>query len=133
MQRRSLAIPAALLMLAVALGAFGAHGLSAHLGETDLGRWRTGVEYQFYHALGMLLVQLLHGRLHERAIRTISGLFLVGVLAFSGSLYLLSTRDITGWSGLGPVLGPITPIGGLCFMAGWGLLLITALRQPADR
>lgn len=120
-------------MLAVGLGAFGAHGLSGLLGEADLGRWRTGVEYQFYHALGMLLVLQLHGRIHMRTIRTIIGLFLVGVLAFSGSLYLLSTRDITGWHTLGAIVGPITPLGGICFMAGWGLLLITALRPPVDR
>jgi uncharacterized membrane protein YgdD (TMEM256/DUF423 family) len=60
-------------------------------------------------------------------------LFIIGILLFSGSLYVLSTRELSGLMGVGGWLGPLTPLGGLAFVAGWILLLITALRRPVDR
>lgn len=121
------------MAVSVALGAFGAHGLKTRLDADALGQWRTGVEYQFMHALGMLILASLHGRFPSRAITWSRNLFLAGICCFSGSLYLLSTRGVTGFDELGAVVGPITPVGGLFFVTGWLLLLINAWRGPADR
>jgi len=128
MERKSIAWGAALLFVAVGLGAFGAHGLKAHVSPEALGQWRTGVEYQFYHGLGILLLASLGDVLSAGALRTVRVLFLVGIVFFSGSLYLLSTRVPMGSEALTPFLGPITPLGGLCFLAGWAVLFATALR-----
>lgn len=117
---------AMLLLLAVAAGAFGAHGLRDRLSPQALDQWRTAVEYQFYHGLGLLLVATLGAYLPDLRARWVHRLFTMGVLLFSGSIYLLSTRELTGLHAAGAVLGPITPIGGLALMAGWGVLLISA-------
>jgi uncharacterized membrane protein YgdD (TMEM256/DUF423 family) len=100
--------------------------------ESALAQWNTGVQYHFLHALGLLLLAALRPQLPARAVSHIRLLFLVGILFFSGSLYLLSTRAIMGTEGLTPILGPITPIGGLCFILGWVYLLITTVTK-ADR
>jgi len=119
------------LMIAVGLGAFGAHGLKPHVTPEALGQWKTGVEYQFYHGLGLLLLARFGTGPSPRTIRIARTLFLVGTLCFSGSLYLLSTRVPMGTEGLTPLLGPITPLGGLCFLSGWALVLAAAFgREP---
>jgi uncharacterized membrane protein YgdD (TMEM256/DUF423 family) len=133
MERKWIAVASGLMLIAVAFGAFGAHGLKARLTPDELAQWRTGVEYQFIHALGILLLTAFAGRINERALHWASWAFLGGTLLFSGSLYLLSTRDLLGMPGLGAVVGPITPLGGLLFMAGWDVLLITALKQTDRR
>jgi uncharacterized membrane protein YgdD (TMEM256/DUF423 family) len=130
MDRKTLAWAAGALLIAVGLGAFGAHGLKARVTPEALGQWKTGVEYQFYHGLGLLFLALAHDRLPVRALRAVRELFKVGILFFCGSLYLLSTRDVLGTHGLTSILGPITPLGGLLFLTGWAWLLITALRRP---
>lgn len=127
--KRIIAAGALLLAAAVALGAFGAHALKDRLAPAQLANWRTAVDYHFAHAFGLLMVGLLASRFQGGWSRRAAGLLLAGIILFSGSLYLLSTKDLLGigpWSGL---LGPITPIGGLCFIAAWLLLFITALRQ----
>ena len=124
---------AAFLLLAVAAGAFGAHGLRPRLTPEALDQWRTAVEYQFYHGLGLLLVAALAVRLQDGPVRWIHRLFTFGVLLFSGSIYVLSTRDLTGLHAAGAVLGPITPIGGLALMAGWSVLLISAGKRSDAR
>jgi uncharacterized membrane protein YgdD (TMEM256/DUF423 family) len=111
-------------LVAVMLGAFGAHGLRARLGEDMLRAWQTGVEYQFYHALALLLTGLLLNtvQLSTALGHWAAGCFVVGVLLFSGSLYGLALG--------GPrLLGPITPIGGLLLMAGWLCLVAAVLRS----
>ena len=115
------------MALGVALGAFGAHGLKAVLGLDALAQWNTGVHYHFIHALGLLLLAALSDMLPQRTVTRVRLSFLLGILLFSGSLYLLSTRAIFHTEALTPVLGPITPLGGLLFMIGWVLLLITTL------
>lgn len=107
-------------MVSVILGAFGAHALKEKLTADQLGSWETGVRYQMYHALALLLVALLADKgwnLKPSAI-----CFGIGVVLFSGSIYLLSL-------GIGPrgFLGPMTPIGGLLLIAGWAWLLKVAL------
>lgn len=113
-------------LIAIILGAFGAHGLRGALDGSQLSAFETGVRYQFYHALALFIVVILSRTKHKAQTSTMSraltaaGLFfIVGMILFSGSLYLLSCREVLGIVGLSPILGPITPLGGLCLMIGW--------------
>jgi uncharacterized membrane protein YgdD (TMEM256/DUF423 family) len=133
MERRALAWGSALMALGVALGAFGAHGLKAALSPADLAVWHTALQYHFLHALGLLLLAALGERVPARQRSLAAWAFLVGTLCFSGSLYVLSTKDITGLAGSVSWLGPITPLGGSFFIAGWTVLLITALKGTDQR
>lgn len=117
------------MAIAVALGAFGAHGLKNAVSPEALAQWHTGVQYHFMHALGLLSLAAVADRLPKRSSIWVRRLFLLGILLFSGSLYLLSTREIFHTQALTPILGPITPIGGLLFVLGWSLLLITTLQE----
>ena len=116
---RILRIAFILLAIGVILGAFGAHALEKVLDEKSLKVWNTGVLYLFIHAIGIVIIQfgMKAGYLEIKRGLLASRLLLIGILLFSGSLFLLSTQTATGinfkW------LGPITPIGGLCFIAGW--------------
>ncbi len=106
-------IAAGLCFLAVALGAFGAHALKGTLqahGTSEV--WKTAVLYHFIHAVALLVLATL-----PAAGRFASWLFVAGIILFSGSLYLLALTNLK-W------LGPITPLGGLCFLAGWACLVI---------
>ncbi|WJH34843.1 DUF423 domain-containing protein [Paenibacillus aurantius] len=112
-----------LALLGVALGAFGAHALKDRLTEDMLAIYHTGVQYQMYHALGLLGIALLHDRLEAKKLVARAGLLLViGVIIFSGSLYLLALSGIK-------VLGAITPIGGVAFIAGWACLAAAAWKE----
>jgi uncharacterized membrane protein YgdD (TMEM256/DUF423 family) len=102
----------------ILLGAFGAHALREHLDPAALATWQTAVQYHILHALALLALSL-HARATGRPIALASWLFLAGVVLFSGSLYLLATA---GWTWLGPV----TPVGGLCLIAGWLSLALLA-------
>ncbi|MGX6445466.1 DUF423 domain-containing protein [Neobacillus sp. K501] len=109
--------------LAVALGAFGAHGLKDKLEPKYLDIWQTGVQYQMFHAVGILVVGLLLSKVAASTQFTWSGwLMLVGIIFFSGSLYLLSLTKVG-------VLGAITPIGGVCFLAAWVMIIIGAVKH----
>lgn len=104
--------------IAVALGAFGAHALKNRLDDYALGVYQTAVQYQLYHSLALLGVGVLALQLPTSRMLTASGVaFILGILVFSGSLYLLSFTGLR-W------LGAITPIGGLAFLIGWLLLMI---------
>lgn len=104
--------------LAVALGAFGAHGLKETLGPKYLATWETGVTYQMFHALGLIAIGILAGNIQVSAFLAWSGwLMFFGIVLFSGSLYVLSITRIG-------VLGAITPFGGVSFLAAWVLLII---------
>ena len=103
-------------LLAVAAGAFGAHGLKDRLSVDQLGVYEVGVRYQMYHALGLLAVAWAVSHWQgEASMRAAGWLMLIGTLLFSGSLYALAFGG-PKW------LGMITPIGGLAFVIGWGLL-----------
>lgn len=105
---------------AVALGAFGAHGLKQKLSVDMLAVYQTGVQYHFYHTLALFGVALLMLQLPQSAaLRWSAALFVVGIIIFSGSLYVLSISGVR-W------LGAITPIGGVAFLAGWILLAVAA-------
>lgn len=114
------ALGAVLALLSVGLGAFGAHGLRGRLTAEDLERFRTGVQYQGMHSLGMVLVGVL-GTLHPGTAWKVAGwLFVVGIVIFSGSLYGLALSGRRR-------LGAITPIGGLAFLVGWAAVAWGAL------
>lgn len=115
--------------LAVILGAFGAHALKAKLSPESLQIFETGVRYQFYHALALLLVALLSDKMNSSSMNFTGYFFIAGVILFSGSIYLLATREILGIDSWKSFLGPITPLGGLCFVVGWILLLIAAIKN----
>ncbi len=118
-----LALGAAYGLLGVALGAFGAHGLRDRLSPELLAAWKTGVEYQSYHAFALLAVGWMLRSLGSSALQLAGLSFAIGVLLFSGSLYALALSGIRG-------LGAITPLGGLLFLVGWASLMVAVLRQP---
>ncbi|MBS1614995.1 MAG: DUF423 domain-containing protein [Bacteroidetes bacterium] len=113
--------------LAVVLGAFGAHALKAQLDPQQLAIYEKGVTYQFYHSLALLAVGILFSSIPVAGLRWASWLFVAGIILFSGSLYLLAILLSKGVS-IGPA-GIITPIGGLCFISGWLLLLLSILKK----
>lgn len=108
--------------LAVVLGAFGAHALKARLTPELVATFETGVRYQMYHALALLVLALVAERRPTDGLLTFGGwLFVVGILLFSGSLYVLTLSGIR-W------LGAITPVGGTAFIIGWFCLAVATLR-----
>ena len=113
--------------LAVIAGAFGAHALRASLPPKQLEVWQTAVQYQFYHVFALLFLSTF-SRFKNKLIVSTYYLFTFGIIFFSGSLYLLSCRDLLGMPGLA-ALGPITPIGGLLFIIGWVMLAFAAIRN----
>lgn len=121
MERLWLGFGALFALTGVAAGAFGAHALNSILSEAALDTFETGVRYQMYHAFGLLVVSLLVVRYGSVLVNLVGWLFVAGILLFSGSLYLLALTDQR-------LFGAITPLGGLCFLAGWALLLVTAIR-----
>ena len=113
--------------LAVTLGAFGAHTLKSSLTEYQLGIFETGVDYQFYHALAIAVLAILAHHQPSQYLKYAYTSFLIGIICFSGSLYLLATREILGIEAFTKILGPITPIGGVLFTVGWICLLLHGL------
>ncbi|MFJ7374621.1 DUF423 domain-containing protein [Lysinibacillus capsici] len=112
-------------LLAVAFGAFGAHALKEILDEYSQGIWETAVQYQMFHATGLLIIGLLMSSklLGEVKQLNLAGIFFnLGIVFFSGSLYVLAISGIK-------VLGAITPIGGVLFLAGWLLIILTAIKH----
>jgi uncharacterized membrane protein YgdD (TMEM256/DUF423 family) len=119
--------------LAVIIGAFAAHGLqkyieSGQMDEKSLKAFETGARYQMYHAFAIIICGILGKIFGENKLFRIAViLFIIGIIFFSGSVYLLSTAKVLGieWKWL----GPITPLGGLCFISGWILLTLGILKR----
>jgi uncharacterized membrane protein YgdD (TMEM256/DUF423 family) len=107
--------------LAVASGAFAAHGLQGRLDAQALQTFETGARYHMYHALAIGLAALAMRDAAAGPAANAAGFFLAGILLFSGSLYLLALTGVR-WFGL------VTPFGGVCFLIGWGLLVLAATR-----
>jgi uncharacterized membrane protein YgdD (TMEM256/DUF423 family) len=120
--RKTLAIAGALIALATVLGAFGAHALKAHLSQDKLAVYETAVRYHFIHALGLLAIGILLRSVDVGLLRWSAILILVGIILFSGSLYLLTF-------GAPRMLGVVTPLGGLALIVGWVMFATTMLRQ----
>ncbi|HEY0175501.1 MAG TPA: DUF423 domain-containing protein [Pedobacter sp.] len=113
--------------VAVILGAFGAHGLKNVLSADELTIWAKGVEYQFYHTFALLFLSTF-ARFRTKLVDLSYFCFTIGIVFFSGSLYLLATREITQLTFIN-IIGPVTPLGGLLLVSGWVLLFFAALKN----
>lgn len=128
MERKIISTAAILGMIAIVLGAFGAHALKKVLSLEQLNTFETGVKYQMYHALFLLFIgnsQLVS----EKAKKTILNLVVVGVILFSGSIYLLATNDLTSFDFR--TIGFLTPIGGLLLIIAWFWLFIDFMKKKS--
>ncbi len=133
MNSKKLTLIGLLGAIAVALGALGAHFLKSKLPtglitQDQLAGFDTAVKYQMYHTLAMLALILLSKNNPHKFINWAFNCFLIGIVMFSGSLYFLCTRNLFGAEWL-KVLGPVTPIGGLFFIAGWIFLALVGLKK----
>ena len=125
---RWLVVAAVSGFLTVAIGAFAAHGLKErmHVPEDRLAIFDTGVRYQMFHTLALALAALLLERRGDRLARFAASAFLIGIVVFSGSLYLLALTGVRRW-------GAVTPFGGLSFLVGWASLAVVAFRDRPPR
>lgn len=127
--KNTVILGAFLMALTIGLGAFGAHGLKALVASTSLETFETGVRYQMYHSLAIVMLGLANmvpGSVKKWSVR----LFVFGMILFSGSLYLLTFQNV--WEVDLSVVGPITPLGGLLLISGWVLLGIRLLTMNRD-
>ncbi len=120
--RLLMSIAATYGLVAVLLGAFAAHGLKEVLSASSLASWQTGVTYQMTHALVLLVIGLWLRQGGSNLVKVAGVLFAIGVLVFSGSIYALVLLQVS-WLGL------VTPLGGLCLIAGWGCMLVAAVQS----
>jgi uncharacterized membrane protein YgdD (TMEM256/DUF423 family) len=107
--------------LAVALGAFGAHGLEGKVSAHYLEVWETGVQYQMFHAAGLIAIGILMQLTNAPMLSVAGWLMFAGIIFFSGSLYVLAVSGVS-------ILGAITPIGGVLFLAAWVLIIIGVVK-----
>ncbi len=118
------------MALAVAIGAFGAHGLKPHLDTYGLDIYKTANFYHFIHGIALFITLILGKNLSNKSLNGIFYIFILGIVLFSGSLYVLSLKSILssipGW------FGAITPLGGLCFIAGWIGLGLNFFQKKID-
>jgi uncharacterized membrane protein YgdD (TMEM256/DUF423 family) len=120
MERKIISVAALMGLTAIILGAFGAHALKKQLSVEELGAFETGVKYQMYHALFLLFLGVTT-LLNEKTKKTVLQLVIFGVFFFSGSIYLLTTKAITGIDF--KFIGIVTPIGGALLIGAWSVLL----------
>ncbi|HZK93472.1 MAG TPA: DUF423 domain-containing protein [Prolixibacteraceae bacterium] len=113
-------------LLAVALGAFGAHGLKAIISSEMLEVYKTGVQYQFYHTFALLAVGILMNFNQSNALKWSATLFMIGIILFSGSLYVLAISGVKGF-------GIITPFGGITWIAAWILLFVHCRKLTSSK
>lgn len=128
MYRPALISGALLAAVAVILGAFGAHALKEVLAPEQLITFETGVRYQMYHSIALLFTGIIYASFPFKQVKLAHVFFVLGIALFSGSLYALTLLKMNGEVGLGGV-GIITPIGGLCFIVGWTMLVLGITRK----
>ena len=126
MDKKIISTGAILGMIAIILGAFGAHALKKVLSIEELSTFETGVRYQMYHAFFLIFIGMIND-LSQKTKKIIYNLVVFGVLLFSGSIYLLATNTLTSFDF--KVIGFITPIGGLLLILAWGVLLFHTLMK----
>jgi uncharacterized membrane protein YgdD (TMEM256/DUF423 family) len=126
MDKKIISTGAILGMIAIILGAFGAHALKKVLSMEELSTFETGVRYQMYHALFLILIGMIN-ELSQKAKKIIYTLVVFGVLLFSGSIYVLATNSLTSFDF--KTIGFITPIGGLLLILAWGVLLFHTIMK----
>jgi len=117
-----IALGAGTAFLAVVFGAFGAHALKTHLSSELLSVYQTAVDYHMWHAIGLIVIGLIHEKKSSPVVQTSGFLMLAGIILFSGSLYALSLSGLR-------ILGAITPIGGVCLLIAWILLAYAQLKN----
>jgi len=122
---RAIAVGAVNAFVAVAAGAFGAHGLKSQIPADRLAVWTTAAQYHLIHALALVLLGALTGKVADNRLEWTGRPFLAGIILFSGSLYFLALSAIG-------ILGAITPFGGVCFLSGWAMLAVGGWKRPAD-
>lgn len=111
------------MALAIAIGAFGAHGLANKVTEKMLANWNTGAHYHVIHALALIAIGLIMSKAGNTSLLTTAGwLLFAGIILFSGSLYVMVLTNVKA-------LGAITPIGGVSFIVGWVLVAIAAVKH----
>lgn len=130
MSKRFIQYAAILGALSVALGAFGAHALKKLVDAESVSTFETGVRYQFYHTFALLAVGFLYRRMPGKLMEWAGIFFISGIVLFSGSLYFLTYLQATENVGLKGI-GAITPLGGICFIAGWVCLFIQASKASS--
>jgi uncharacterized membrane protein YgdD (TMEM256/DUF423 family) len=130
MYKKLLIISGILGILAVILGAFGAHALANKLSESQLNTYQTGIQYHYYHTITLLVV-VMASRLYSKPAWLYRGavFFILGILFFSGSIYLLACKELLSLQNWTKVIGPITPIGGLFFIMGWATIILHAFQD----
>ena len=133
MQKKLLIISGIFGALAVSLGAMGAHGLKSKLEtglitETNLQTFDTAAKYQMYHSIALLALVFLFEKFSKKLITAAVYCFIIGIVLFSGSLYILATSKLLGLSEVS-WFGPVTPIGGLFFIMGWVLVIIAGVKK----
>ena len=127
MIKKIISTGAAFAGIAVVLGALGAHGLKPLITTEQLLSYETAVRYQMYHAFALMILAVLSTHLPQKNVAFSFYAFVIGVLLFSGSIYLLSLHDLIGLQNY-KWLGPITPLGGVSFICGWISIFIGALK-----
>ena len=128
MKKKIIALGCAFATLSILLGAFGAHSLKSKLTESGLDVFKTAVQYQMYHAIAILFVGQWVNELGEGRARLITQLFAIGIVLFSGSLYVFTIEEVLNISQT-PLIGIATPIGGVCFISAWGLACISMYKN----
>jgi uncharacterized membrane protein YgdD (TMEM256/DUF423 family) len=128
LQKQLLATGGIVCGLSVALGAIASHALKEKISAEHLAVFQTGVTYQFYHGLGILLMMGMYRRLNTSVVKRVLYIFTTGIVLFSGSLYLLATREIT-LGDMIKIIGPVTPLGGILFIIGWVYLAFFGYKE----
>lgn len=126
MNRNIVIVASCLLILAIVLGAFGAHGLKELVSAERLQTFEVGVKYQFYQGLGLLVLGLNADKIRF-SLKAVWMLMIIGTLMFSVSIYFLAIQEVIGMNLR--FLGPVTPIGGLLMIMGWSMFLWKIIRQ----
>jgi len=130
MQKKLLIITGLLGLLAVILGAFGAHALASKLSASQLQTYHTGIEYHYYHTLALLGVASMIGQFKQAVwLYRAAIFFVIGILFFSGSIYLLACKELLSLQDWTKIIGPITPIGGVFFIIGWSMIIVHAVKE----
>ncbi|HLP12964.1 MAG TPA: DUF423 domain-containing protein [Flavobacteriales bacterium] len=128
MNKRLFQTACCLTALGIILGAFAAHGLKEKISPANLDVFETGVKYHLLHALALVVLAFQAHHFESKKFKIVKILFFAGILFFSGSIYALATIEINGLISVKKALGPITPLGGLCLISGW-LLLVFSVKK----
>ncbi len=128
MNKNILALGIFLTVFAILLGAFGAHGLKKLVSAEELEVFKTGVQYQIYHAFGLIFVGILFEKFNQKNLKFAGLFFVIGVFLFSGSLYTITIMKVMDVSVL-PIVAVLTPIGGFAFLLGWVTLLVAIFKK----